>query len=722
MLNREDTYTLDDLNLSAFSTALDQSTPQFNAQGVSDAGVGAGDIVSGETSQNIILNKDGNVSAGQTDYDSGTGFWIGVVSGTPKLSIGNSAGNKVTWDGTTLTITGSITATAGTIGGFSIGSDYIKDVADSFGLASTVTGGDDVRFWAGTTFASRATAPFRVTEAGAVTASNITISGGSVSGVPISGIPNNSSTDISLLEKTHTMVFSVTDADTIAWTSGTITLSNGRTFSISSGNTGNMAALTYIYVDPAVSTTALQTTTTAATAMGANKILIGVAQNHTVTASFIPYGPGQALVDGSQIGALSIVAGNIAASTITAAKMSVSSLSAIAADLGTITAGNITLNSSGFIRGGATDYLTGTGFFLGFSGSAYKFSVGNPSGRYIGWDGTTLTINGYVQSGIGAFGGDGSDGALTISSGTTTVDLGSADIVTKNYTSISITGTGKLAFSNPGTNGTIIILKSQGGVTITSSTTPCIDASGMGGPGGSAGSAGSGNGGSGTDGLLIVDGTSHAGSGAAGGTPAGGAAYTSTGFYTQSAAALARKAVFVATGSGGGGGQGGTAAGGAGGAGGGALIIECAGALNFTTAGGISVSGKAGSTGGNSAGGTGGGGGGGGAAGMCVVMYNTLTSASGTISSDGGAGASGGTCNAGAGSGAGSGGGGAGGFGGAGGHGGVSGVTSAQAGQGSGAGGGGGAGADSNDGRSPQGGGGSGGTVTTLVTQNKYFP
>lgn len=66
------------------------------------------------------------------------------------------------------TISGAITATSGAIGGFNIGSDYIRDVANSFGLASTVTGSDDIRFWAGATFANRATAPFRVYESGIV--------------------------------------------------------------------------------------------------------------------------------------------------------------------------------------------------------------------------------------------------------------------------------------------------------------------------------------------------------------------------------------------------------------------------------------------------------------------------------------------------------------------------------------------------------------------------
>lgn len=73
-----------------------------------------------------------------------------------------------------VTEAGVVTGTTGNFGGFSIGSDYIRDAANSFGLASTVTGGDDVRFWAGATFANRATAPFRVTEAGVVTLGNST--------------------------------------------------------------------------------------------------------------------------------------------------------------------------------------------------------------------------------------------------------------------------------------------------------------------------------------------------------------------------------------------------------------------------------------------------------------------------------------------------------------------------------------------------------------------
>ena len=65
----------------------------------------------------------------------------------------------------------------------------------------------------------------------------------------------------------------------------------------------------------------------------------------------------------------------------------------------TITGGGITLSGGGNIKGGQTDYNTGTGFFLGYHGSAYKFSIGNASTKGITWDGNTLSIGGDVNIG-----------------------------------------------------------------------------------------------------------------------------------------------------------------------------------------------------------------------------------------------------------------------------------------------------------------------------------
>ncbi len=104
------------------------------------------------------------------------------------------------------------------------------------------------------------------------------------------------------------------------------------------------------------------------------------------------------------------------------------------------------------------------------------------------------------------FGGTGADGALTISSGTTNIDLGSAAIFVKNYSSISITGTGALTFTNPHANGTIIIFKNTGATTLTSSATPNIDLRNLGstpGAGYVSGTYISGDGGRGAGALYI---------------------------------------------------------------------------------------------------------------------------------------------------------------------------------------------------------------------------
>lgn len=73
------------------------------------------------------------------------------------------------------TISGSITATTGYIGGWVVGATDLKDTAGLVGMSSAVTGGDDVRFWAGNT--TPASAPFYVTESGFLAASSGTVGG-----------------------------------------------------------------------------------------------------------------------------------------------------------------------------------------------------------------------------------------------------------------------------------------------------------------------------------------------------------------------------------------------------------------------------------------------------------------------------------------------------------------------------------------------------------------
>ena len=247
--------------------------------------------------------------------------------------------------------------------------------------------------------------------------------------------------------------------------------------------------------------------------------------------------------------------------------------------------------------------------------------------------------------GIGKFGGTGADGALSISSGTTTIDLANAAFVTRNYTSISITGTGVLAFSNPHANGTVIILKSQGNVAITSSTNPAINASSMGAAGGSSpGTTSAGV--AGNDGSKSVPTQTIRGQGGTfSNTTTSVSASVNAAIPVWTAVTLVGKIVFVSCGGGGGAGARGNTPNGAsgnGGRGGGGIYIECGGALNFTSTVSVAAANGTNSQAANDTARSGPGGGAGGAGGSFIIIYNTLTANTGTVTVTGGNGGNGG--------------------------------------------------------------------------------
>lgn len=249
---------------------------------------------------------------------------------------------------------------------------------------------------------------------------------------------------------------------------------------------------------------------------------------------------------------------------------------------------------------------------------------------------SSLTTDSSGEIGISdtAFFGDGSDGVLDTSSAQTVLDLGGEKYVVKNYTSINI-ATNNLILGNPHANGSTLVMKSQGNCVISSA----IYATSTGAAGGSAGAALS-NGANGVAALnfsvITQDGTTLGGVGGVYNDSSSGSAGGRKSFTIQSF----HEHTNIAAGSGGAGGAGGGVgvAGGAGGRGGGSIVIECGGALNFT--GNIYANGANGANGGTDT--TGGGGGGGGAGGSVVILYNTLTSASGAININGGNGGNGG--------------------------------------------------------------------------------
>lgn len=160
-------------------------------------------IISGPLNADLA-QQAGVLYFGKTSFsDTTNGYRMGIAPDGTFQAIFGTTGSSWDWNVTTtntLTIAGSITATSGTIGGFTIGATTITATnltltsgavntaniivgtgATAGGLNSANASGDIV-FWAGSTFANRATAPFRVTAGGAVVGTSVTLTGSTLNG------------------------------------------------------------------------------------------------------------------------------------------------------------------------------------------------------------------------------------------------------------------------------------------------------------------------------------------------------------------------------------------------------------------------------------------------------------------------------------------------------------------------------------------------------------
>lgn len=302
---------------------------------------------------------------------------------------------------------------------------------------------------------------------------------------------------------------------------------------------------------------------------------------------------------------------------------------------------------------GAKYYLQNTAGSIGLTPGTLRFQVGFAIST------TALLILPGKDLPFGIY-GDGSDGHLAVTSGTTTL---TTDKIYQ-YKSLDIDAGATLDVGSSAAGKPLVILV-QGDVTIDGT----IDLQGEGSAGGagvagSAGGAGTagvglfgggagGGGGESSTGVANGNNGSNAsgktggagGTGAAGGDGGVGGAGNSNLLTT---ALLLLKSNIWSWAFGGGGGAGGGAtvstsfAGAAGGAGGGALIIIANGDVTIGAAGVINCSGNDGSNGSNNgfAGGNGGGGGGGGG-GTCLILHGGSFTNSGSIDVSGGAGGTG---------------------------------------------------------------------------------
>lgn len=141
----------------------------------------AGESLPLEATDHYVRFKDGNLEIRGGKFDIHTGESGARFQMDGEGMVAWDAGDVETFnlDFTTgaLTLTGTITAAAGSIGGWTIAATQLSaGAAGTFvALSSAVTAGDDYRIWAGA--AAGAAAPFSITEAGVLKAASGTIGG-----------------------------------------------------------------------------------------------------------------------------------------------------------------------------------------------------------------------------------------------------------------------------------------------------------------------------------------------------------------------------------------------------------------------------------------------------------------------------------------------------------------------------------------------------------------
>jgi hypothetical protein len=199
----------------------------------------------------------------------------------------------------------------------------------------------------------------------------------------------------------HDMTFSSTDYRTVAWEGpgagdGTITTADGQEFSIAPANTGDMADVTYIYLDTGLSLIALQHSVNAVDSIGLGKILIAVCAPSGIPGPDPPEVLAMYQVFGGGEGTtLFLHADNIAGNCITANEMYVNQLSAIVADMGVLTAGEIKMYA-GVWDVNATGFRLVVGEIAGQNAGVDQFRLDAATGRITA---VNATISGTITIG-----------------------------------------------------------------------------------------------------------------------------------------------------------------------------------------------------------------------------------------------------------------------------------------------------------------------------------
>lgn len=88
---------------------------------------------------------------------------------------------------------------------------------------------------------------------------------------------------------------------------------------------------------------------------------------------------------------------DIADGTVPAEKIYSIDLRSIAANIGEINAGSLTLDTQGYLRGGQNAWNSGNGFWFGYHLGQYRLSAGNANADRMSFDATGLQIDGALR-------------------------------------------------------------------------------------------------------------------------------------------------------------------------------------------------------------------------------------------------------------------------------------------------------------------------------------
>jgi hypothetical protein len=309
----------------------------------------------------IVMSSGGIIRAGQTAYDTGTGFYLGNDAGTPKFSVGNSAGTKLTWDGSNLLLSGggfTIETSAGSSARIEFTSSGILAYNSSDILQAQIN----------------ATTGFIEAGNGAVTLSRtgITITAGGELRSGQTAYDTGTGFWMGLFGGVPKISIGSNTGNKMTW--------DGTTLSVVSGPSSSMT-------------------------FDSSGIILS--SGGIIRAGQTAYNTGTGFYLGNDSGTPKISVGNASGNKMTWDGTTLSLITGPSSSM-TFGSGGIVMSSGGIIRAGQTAYDTGTGFYLGNDAGTPKFSVGNASGDKLTWNGTELSVTGQFNlSGVATIGTSG---------------------------------------------------------------------------------------------------------------------------------------------------------------------------------------------------------------------------------------------------------------------------------------------------------------------------